>query len=83
VDWKNYNLDEVHAFYSRKLLFGSLKYANYTMHPKKTYKEICLILIMALVMVFNSSLVYTLQELHVMVGGEDPKKKLPIVCDRP
>ncbi len=53
------------------------------MHPKKTYKEICLILIMALVMVFNSSLVYTLQELHVMVGGEDPKKKLPIVCDRP
>jgi hypothetical protein len=39
---------------------------------------------MALVMAFNSSLMYTLQELHVMVGGgEDPKKNPPIVCDRP
>jgi predicted GH43/DUF377 family glycosyl hydrolase len=32
---------------------------------------------MALVMAFNSSLVYTLQELHVMVRGEDPRKKTP------
>jgi hypothetical protein len=29
---------------------------------------------MGLVMAFNSSLMYTLQELHVIVGGEDPTK---------
>lgn len=43
---KNYNLDEVHGFYSRKLLFGSLKILQTTQcSSKKTCREICLILI--------------------------------------